>query len=158
MHIEHSTSACSALWNKLVPPQIRTATDAVGGKRIRPSVPADSLPVSSQGSEEEGEKLTKYRSGKWGNKIQSQLRSMFVSSSRRDRMRRTKVIRSQNRLAEEPKRGGLDETIETSLPMILRRGKHDHWIKRQPWGVGQQFEIPRAGMCERCSHLWLPIG
>lgn len=47
-------------------------------------------------------------------------------------MRRPKEIRDQNRLAEEPKRGGLDETIETSLLIVLRRGKYDHRIKRQP--------------------------
>ena len=43
MHIEHGTSAGSALRNKLVPPQTQCATEAVGGKRISSSVRAVSL-------------------------------------------------------------------------------------------------------------------
>ena len=80
MHMEHSTIARSALWNKLVPPQIQCATEAVGGKRISSSVRAVSL--SSQGGNFRGETETsKCRSGRWGNKLQSQLRPMFVKLS-----------------------------------------------------------------------------
>lgn len=137
------------------------------GTQWEVGVPGPQYPQTSSSSHVKegrggGREASKYRSGNWGNKLQSQLRPMFVSSSRRKRMRRTKGITDQNRLAEEPKRRGLDGTMETSLMMLLRCGKHDNWIKRQPWGVGQQFKIPKIpqgrNVGEKCSHLRLPIG
>ena len=58
-------------------------------------------------------------------------------------------MRDQNRLAEEPKRGVLDETMETGLLMVLRLGNHDLWTVRTASVSWASIQTPRAGMCER---------